>query len=182
MQHYILSINVKAISLCFSNLTSLILFWYLAVDFLFQSKPEVQSAFNRRLAIFYPGDHCDVADENASLKLVPQRSGPMQHGTTKDFKLNLKGAYRGFVLGMAVASGILAAIVMFFYDANMEKTENAQLNYLISDIVLQSLMVVAILTGMYSMHKLEMKHNIQVEVDDMLLLIAMSGSFLFKCQ
>lgn len=82
-------------------------------------------------------------------------------------------------IGILLLTGIIVSMILFIYDQNNNELDGAQLNYLIADLCLHSCILVANIMTAYSLSK--MKFSVSpLSVDDTLLLVSMSGSFIFE--
>ena len=98
---------------------------------------------------------------------------------TNEGTFELTSSHRGMFLGFLLFAGSVVAIIMFFHEVAKENTEGAQLCYLITDITLELLLLTSTMMSLYSLNKLSYKPR-SLGVDDILLLIAMAGSYLFE--
>ena len=88
-------------------------------------------------------------------------------------------AHRGTFLGFVLMAGMFIAMILFFFTESSGSSEQAQLIYLTSDIILHFFVVCAVVFGTYQMSKLSFAPK-GLTIDDTLLLLAMSGSFFFE--
>ena len=105
--------------------------------------------------------------------------GPMhckQHHTVVTFKSSNKG----LLLGACVLCITIVSVIIFFFDLTGENLAAAQKNFLITDITLHGLMLLACMGSLWSLSSLPIKEIEFTQVDDVLLFVAMSGSILFE--
>jgi len=88
--------------------------------------------------------------------------------------VQLAKSHRGLFAGMLVLSGSLVSVFMFYFF-----TQQKDIIYYITDLSLHSCLLLAAVSALYNLHKMAYVAK-PLAVDDVLLLIAMCGSFLYE--
>ena len=103
-------------------------------------------------------------------------AGPLHTHSTE---ITLKSSHRGMFLGVMLLAIILISMILFLFDENHDDFEQAQLNYLITDLCLHFSILIANVMTVYSLSKLSISMK-PLSIDDIILLISMAGSVLFE--
>ena len=92
-------------------------------------------------------------------------------------------SHRGIFLGFMLFAATIISIVLFFYEsgdeADLDKVENSEMIYLISDIIMRFFLLVAAIVAIVKLNPLSYVDK-PGSIDDTLLLVATSGSMLFE--
>ena len=121
-------------------------------------------------------DSGSLEEEDEDTQSLQNYAGPLH---THGGKIDLTSSHRGMFLGFLCLAGALVTTILFFNDIAHADNESAQLTYLVADLSIEVLILVSTIMSLYSMNKLSLNSK-PLGVDDILLLIAMAGSFLFQ--
>ena len=143
------------------------------------------SVFSGEQLSAYRGEHIhktrdNTCDSNTARQHGTRRDGESHRDTIRG--LDFASSHRGMFLGFLCLAGSFIAIIMYFSEVSSDSSDDyihAQLCYLITDISFELLCIMASFMALYTMRNLSLK-AIHLDVDDILLLIAMAGSYLFE--
>ena len=112
-------------------------------------------------------DDPDDGDFNAQL--------PSQVG------VDFNKAHTGLFFGVLLLAGIIISIILFFNELRNEaQYEGAKVAYYVSDITSSLVLSFAVFVGMYQLRHFSID-NVELNLDDLLLILGLLGSFLFDC-
>ena len=90
-------------------------------------------------------------------------------------------AHRGLYLGVILMSATVVSIILFFYSLGTSgNSTEAVMIYYCTDNVISVLLIIALVIGFQQLRALEITYNRDNTIDNILLMVSMSGLFLLQ--